>query len=564
MGYYYKFKAWYRQRHPGAFVTKLPEKLFDGGLIVYVDMCLVLMGLADRFGCRSGMDGLLVLLSVIYRAFGEMKAPAVVLFWDESEYVTVGKAETQDERDAKTVQRHGRDLIDSFEANHGATPMDYGPLPLPWDLYVRNRDRRRRVFRWFAEKIVEHMGVPEGKSVVLDRPPGFSHPVVVRDVAGTKRVEPFRSGANPKIGESDFKPFYYMHSVFPDKNGLIYSVDADTVSIAMLERGHALGSSDMLPNEVWIKSMDREERFEIDDNELLHEFRQRGWSKYVKLEEDLKRQRSWGEPPLDAFAPENAYKRKFFSCKHEEFIDANELWRARLGSYESRRASFLASEMFVVLLTGNDMSGSSCLPGVGEMWLFELWMSHRDQIGPILHVDPRMYVDESAPRPVPDFVAAWKLVRLAYQQKLSKKIGSVPDGELLPYSRLVTYGPLKVGKHTLQVPTKDEVRLLFARTLYALVYYSTGWGGGDKEPDALSADPEGRSILGWELIDKRGPRERENVRVVPAERLSHALVDDGGADDAARVRFVKPLKKQFDDAESNPFSQTLRKRTGAS
>ena len=559
MGYYYKFKAWYRQRHPEAFAIKLPQRLYDGKLVVYVDMCLVLMGAADRFGCRSGLDVVLLVLSIVYRAFDEMKAPHVVLFWDESEYVTLGKVETQEERDKGTVQRHGRETIDAFEQLNGAVDMGYGALCLPWDLYVRDRDRRRRVFRWVAEKTIEHLGVPLGKSVVFDKPPGFSHPVVARDEGSGKKIEAFRSGINPRIGESDFKPFYYAHSVFPGTNSLIYSVDADTVSIAMLERGYSLAEGNSLPNEVWIKSMDQEERFEIDNDELLAACEERGWQRYVKLEEDLKR-RFGDPPPSDAFAPEHAYKRKFFVCKHEEFIDANALWRARVRSYDGKRASFLASEMFVVLLTGNDMSGSSCLPAIGEMWLFELWMAHRDQIGPLLHVDPRMYVDDSAPRPRPDFAAAWKLVRLAYQRKLASKIGSIPEGDVLPYSALLGYGPIKVGKHTLQMPSADEVRLLFARTLYAFAYYSSGWGGGDKEPDVLSADGEGRSILGWTLADVRGPRERANVRIVKASELSHALVDNRGAEEPLRIRFVKPIKKQFDDAEANAFSGVKRSK----
>jgi len=527
-------------------------------------MCLVLMALADKFACRCGLDGVLLILSIIYRAFDEFRASDVALFWDESEYVTLGKVETQEERDKKTEQRHGKEEIDAFEAGPGRSDIGYGPLALPWDLFTRDRDRRRRVFRWFAEKVIEHLGVPQGKSVIFDKPPGFSHPVVALDDGTGKRIEPFRSGVNPKIGESDFKSHYYIHSVFPGKNALIYSVDADTVSISLLESGYRLASTNSLATEVWIKSMDQEERFEIDDEELLSECEKRGWHRYVKLEKELKMK--YGEGPRsDAFSPENAYERKFFACKHEEFIDANALWRARIRSYPKDRASFLASEMFVILLTGNDMSGSSCLPAIGEMWLFELWMEHRDQIGPLLKVDPRMYIDESAEKPVPDFVAAWRLVRLAYQRKLWGKVKHGARGdELLPYSTLLGYGPIKVGKHTLQMPSVDEVRLLFARTMYSFAYYSTGWGGGDKEPDVLSSDHEGRSLLGWQLVDPSKPRERSNVRIVKAKDLSHALVDGRGPEEPVRVRFVKQTKKQFDDAEASPFSGIKRIKSSRS
>lgn len=564
MGFYYKFKAWYRQRHPSAFATALPERLLDGRLVTYIDMCLVLMGLADRFGCRCGQDGVVLILSMIYGAMRDCRSPAVVLFWDESEYVTLGKVETQEERDEKTRRRYSEADVAQFEERYGGAQIGaLEPLPLPWDLFMRDRDRRRRSFRWFADQVRERLHVPDGQSVVFDRPPGFDHPI---RVTSGGRVEPFRSGYNPRIGESDFKPFYYLHYVFPNSNALIYSIDADTIAIALLETPYRLRQCNELRNEVWIKSLDQEKQLELEDPEELRHVEESGYAHLVRLEEDLKRTE---EPAGDPYAPENAYKRKFFVYRHQEFIDCNELWRARLAAYPSDRASFLASEVFVIFLTGNDMSGSSHLGGVGEMFLFELWDRHWDQLGPLLRVDTAMYLADNGMLP-PDRMpvfrleAAWKLVRLAYQQKLKSRIqppARRDSDRLLPYEELRALGPLKFGRAVIPLPSVDQVRMLFARTLYAFAYYSLGWRGSDAEPNVLSVDARGRSLMGWALVRPDEPPARSNVRVVRPEELSDELIERSGHSEPAAVRFCKPFEKQFDAAENNPFSGIKRPRS---
>jgi len=569
----------------------------DGTQVVYTeDMNLFIMGLKEE--CNNGAEALLTLIARLNRAWNVYDCSDVVLYWDEGEHVTLAKSYIQECRLEKTEEEfdtHQKLALSELEENPDWEPITYGELYTDYKLMMSHLPQRRRVLKWVADMLIKHVHVPPGKSLWLDRPPYYPTSLIIRwDSTAKEHVHiPWTKNATVQIGESDFKPFYYMRHVFPDASFIISSKDGDTFMIALMFLGYCIDKkNEMINRNLWIKTTDVNEVINIEDEEQLKELLTvPALSKCIVLEAfknswrnraNAERQKAEGIN-VDPFAPQNAHLDKCLAFRREDFIDAKELWRSRL-EYHAQAISLRAnpmrptlaidllfSEMMVALLCGNDMCPDG-FPGIGEKWLYELWLRHAVELGPLVRVERDSYARTSVrlalatDEPECGASGLWRLVRLAYQQKIFSKLDPTNKKRVEVFHELLTlkemnekWPEFKIGAKTYKVPTACEAGLVLSKCLYALFYYANGWRGKFGLPDELSCDSMGRTQTGWILDDPKGPRERSNVRLALPSEVSPDVIDyysDANLND--KFEYTKSTRPPAHD-ECNAFS-TMNKR----